>query len=112
MSVSLSAFALTTIVGWYFFAESNIKLLFRDKKEAVIGFKIISLLFLVVGTFINPETIWSLSDLFTGLMALPNIIALILLAKQAKWILEDYDQKLATGRLSWPTKDQLPKRNK
>lgn len=110
LSISLSCFALTTIVGWYFFAESNVKMLFDDKKPFVVGFKVISLTFLVIGTFLNPDTIWALSDLFTGLMALPNIIALIVLAKQAQWILRDYDRKIKDGRLSWPTLDELPKR--
>ncbi|WFF72419.1 sodium:alanine symporter family protein [Proteiniclasticum sp. QWL-01] len=110
LSVSLSSFALTTIVGWYFFAESNVRLIFQDKKIFIIGFKIIALSFLVVGPFIDPDNLWKLSDLFTGLMALPNIVALIFLSRQVDWILKDYDQKNKLGELKWPDLNELPGR--
>ena len=110
LSVSLSSFALTTIVGWYFFAESNVRLIFKDKKIFIIGFKIIALSFLVVGPFIDPDNLWKLSDLFTGLMALPNIVALIFLSRQVDWILKDYDQKNKLGELKWPDLNELPGR--
>ena len=111
LSISLSSFALTTIVGWYFFAESNVKLLFKDKKIFVVGFKIIALAFLLVGPFIDPDNLWKLSDLFTGLMALPNILALIFLSKQVSWIMKDYDHRMLSGKdLVWPDLGDLPGR--
>lgn len=109
LAISLSSFALTTIVGWYFFAESNVKLLFKDKKVFVVGFKVIALAFLVIGPMIEPDNLWKLSDLFTGLMALPNIAALILLAGQVSWILKDYDARAKTGILAWPDLKDLPR---
>ena len=109
LSISLSSFALTTIVGWYFFAESNVKLLFHDKKFFVVAFKIISLSFLVIGPFVQPDNLWKINDLFTGLLALPNIIALVFLSKQAQWLLKDYDEKMLTGNLHWPKISELPK---
>lgn len=109
LSISLSSFALTTIVGWYFFAESNVKLLFKDKKIFVIAFKIIALAFLVIGPFIDPDNLWKISDLFTGLMALPNIVALVILSRQVSWILKDYDMRAKTGSLQWPDLKDLPK---
>lgn len=112
LSISLTSFALTTIVGWYFFAESNVKLLFKDNKFAVVAFKMISLAFIVVGPMLDGDVVWSISDLFTGLMALPNIIALILLAREAKWILNDYDHCIATGKLQWPDVKSQPWKGK
>ena len=110
LSISLSSFALTTIVGWYFFAESNVKLLFNDKKFFVVGFKVIALLFLVLGPWIEPDNLWKISDLFTGLMALPNILALVVLSKQVSWLLKDYDERMKTGVLEWPDMKNLPNR--
>ena len=49
LSISLSSFALTTIVGWYFFAESNVKMLVNNRKSLVVGFKMIFLAFLIIG---------------------------------------------------------------
>ena len=99
--VALTCFALTTIVGWYFFAESNVKFIFGEKRLAVSLFRVISLAFLVVGTLVPGDLVWTLADLFMGLMALPNIVALILLWKQPRFILRDYAQGQKEGSLTW-----------
>ncbi len=101
LAICLSFFSLTTIVGWYFFAEANIKYLFSSKKSTLTMFKIISVLSLSVGTFANPTYIWQLVDLFTGLMALPNIITLFILSKEVKEILFDYDRCKEQGFIHW-----------
>lgn len=106
LSLALTSFALTTIVGWYFFAESNVKLIFGEKRLAVSLFRVISLAFLVVGTLVPADLVWTLADLFMGLMALPNILALVLLWKQTRFILRDYEQGLKAGHLTW-SEDKL-----
>jgi len=102
LSVSLTCFALTTIVGWYFFAESNVKFIAGERKVVVSAFRIISLAFLVVGSlFVSGDFVWTLADLFMGLMALPNIIALVLLNKQTQGVLTDYEACKKAGEISW-----------
>ncbi len=101
LAICLSFFSLTTIVGWYFFAEANVKFLFSSKKSTLTFFKIISVLALSVGTFINPTYIWQLVDLFTGLMALPNIITLFILSSEVKEVLYDYDRCNKQGFIHW-----------
>lgn len=105
LSISLTSFAITTIVGWYFFAESNVKLLSRNRKWAVQLFKIVALAFIVVGPLLEGDVVWAINDLFTGLMALPNIVTLFILAKEAQWLLKDYDRGVASGQLQWPDID-------
>lgn len=109
LSISLSSFALTTIVGWYFFAESNVKLLAGEKKVVVSGFKVVSLASLVLGTFLHPDFVWKLADLFNGLMALPNIAALLLLSLQVKRVLQHYDRQKALGTMIWPNLAEITK---
>jgi len=101
LAVCLSFFSLTTIIGWYFFAEANIKFLFNSNKLTLTIFKIFSVLALSIGTFVNPTMIWQLVDLFTGMMALPNIIALFILSKEVKEILIDYDRCKEKGYIHW-----------
>lgn len=101
LSICLSFFSLTTIVGWYFFAESNVKYMFNGKSSTINTFKIISITALVAGTMIQPEFVWELADMSMGLMALPNIIALFALAKEVKFIIEDYDAKVLKGNVYW-----------
>ncbi|MGI6090986.1 MAG: alanine/glycine:cation symporter family protein [Saccharofermentanales bacterium] len=106
LSISLSSFALTTIVGWYFFAESNVKFLGGNRRGLITGFKIVAIAFLIGGPWLDADTIWNLADLFMGAMALPNIIALFVLSGLSKKLLQHYDHYKKTGEvLPLPTSD-------
>lgn len=97
LSICLSFFALTTIVGWYFFAESNVKMVFNSQNRTLNIFKAIAISALIVGTLIDATFVWELADMFMGIMALPNIIALFLLSKEVRAILDDYDSCMVKG---------------
>jgi AGCS family alanine or glycine:cation symporter len=101
LSICLSFFALTTIVGWYFFAEANVKFVFNSKSSTVNIFKGIAIISLVVGTMIDATFVWQLADLFMGIMALPNIIALFFLSRDVQEILVDYDSCVEKGNIHW-----------
>lgn len=102
VSLSLTLFSLTTIVGWYFFAESNVKYLSQDNPKFTTVFKFVVLTFMLIGTQIEADVLWGVADLCMGLMALPNIVALFLLSKDTKNMLNDYDKKLSSPEgLSW-----------
>jgi AGCS family alanine or glycine:cation symporter len=94
LSICLSFFSLTTIVGWYFFAESNVKMVFNSKARTLTIFKTIVITALVAGTMIDATFVWKLADMFMGIMAIPNLIALLLLSKEVRAILDDYDSKV------------------
>lgn len=89
IAVSLFFFALTTIIGWYFFGEANIKYLFGTK--AIKYYRGLVLGFIILGSFLKVDLVWDLADMFNGLMVIPNLIGLIVLAPQARKILQDYD---------------------
>ncbi len=101
LSVCLSFFALTTIVGWYFFAEANVKFVFNSKPITINIFKAIALIALILGTMIDADFAWQLADMFMGIMAVPNIIALFFLSKDVKEILDDYDRCVEEGKIYW-----------
>lgn len=101
LSICLSFFSLTTIVGWYFFAESNVKNVLSTNSITINAFKGIVLTALVIGTLIDPTFVWELADMSMGIMAVPNIIALVLLSKEVKFILDDYDSKVLRGNIHW-----------
>lgn len=69
-------------------------------------FKLVGLTAIALGYFAGTGIIWDLADLAMGLMALPNIIALLILSRTASKILKDYDQQMALGEehLSWDYK--------
>lgn len=101
LSICLSFFSLTTIIGWYFFAESNVKMLINSRNITITTFKGIVLTALVVGTLIDATFVWELADMAMGIMALPNIIALFLLSKEVKEILDGYDLGVKNNNLYW-----------
>ena len=82
-------FAYTTVLGWSYYGERCAEYLFG--KRATIFFKIIFVFVILLGPVIELDIVWSLSDIFNALMAIPNIIALVftsgLIAKETKkWL--------------------------
>ncbi len=75
VAICLLFFAFSTIIGWYFFGEVNVKALFGPKATKV--YALIVVLFLVLGSFLKVQLVWNLSDLFNALMVFPNLIALL-----------------------------------
>ncbi len=84
VAICLLFFAFSTIIGWYFFAETNVKALFGTK--AVKPFAALVVICIVVGSLLEVDLVWNLSDLFNGLMVFPNLLALLALSK----IVADY----------------------
>ena len=90
IAICLFFFALSTIIGWYYFGVANIKYLFGAK--ALNIYKIIVILFILLGSFAKVELVWNLSDLFNGLMAFPNLIALLVLYKLVVKATNEYSE--------------------
>ena len=100
LAVCLTFFAFTTIIGWYYFGESNIRFLFHGRHLAI--YRTLVLLAIVLGTLGKVDVVWSLSDMFNGFMVIPNLIALFLLRKEIRAVYDDYlAQKKAGGALSY-----------
>ena len=78
VAVCLLFFAFSTIIGWYFFGEQNVKYLFGRK--AVKIYAVLVVLCIVVGSMLKVDLVWNLADFFNAVMALPNLIALIALS--------------------------------
>ena len=78
VAICMLFFAFSTIIGWYFFGELNVKALFG--KGAVKVYAVIVVAFIVIGSVQKVDLVWSLSDMFNGLMVLPNLIGLLALS--------------------------------
>lgn len=78
IAVCMLFFAFSTIIGWYFFGEVNVKALFGQKATKV--YALIVVLFVILGSTLRVDLVWNLSDLFNGLMVFPNLVALIFLS--------------------------------
>ena len=101
LSVGLLLFAFTTILGWYWYAETAVTYLFGVWCKPIM--KILWIAMVLVGSagaqFIGSEgnqflnNIWDISDTLNGLMALPNLIGLLILSVTLKRIVDDYEEK-------------------
>ncbi len=98
VAICMLFFAFSTIIGWYFFGEVNIRALFGRKAVPVYG--CIVVLFVLVGSVLKVDLVWNLSDLFNGLMALPNLIALLALSGLVS--------RISRGRLSAADAERYP----
>ena len=78
IAVCMFFFAFSTIIGWYFFGQSNFKTLFGEKILPV--YSLIVVVFILVGSTLKVDLVWALADLFNGLMAVPNLLALLALS--------------------------------
>ena len=79
VAIALFFFAFSTIIGWYFFGEANVKYLFG--KKALNIYRALVMVCIVAGSLQKVDLVWELADMFNGLMVIPNLIALIGLHK-------------------------------
>ncbi|MFW5513252.1 MAG: alanine:cation symporter family protein, partial [Prevotella sp.] len=79
-AISLFFFAMSTIVGWYFFAAQNVRFLFGERP--IIAYRVIVMVLVVVASVIKVELVWELADTFNFFIVIPNVIALIWLSSK------------------------------
>ena len=91
VAVCLLFFAFSTILGWHFFGEVNVKYLFGEKAAKFYSILVIG--FVIVGSTLKVQLVWSLSDFFNGLMVIPNAIALWALSGVVVTICKHYGKK-------------------
>jgi len=78
VAIALSIFAFTTILGWSYYGERCVEFLLGVK--AIIPFRVMWIIAVPIGALAQLDFIWLLADTLNALMALPNLIALVLLA--------------------------------
>ena len=94
-SVILPLFAFTTILAWSYYGEKAAEFLFnkfgeKAGKTAVLIFKIIYIVMIVASAVIESDLVWNISDTCNGLMAIPNLIAVVLLSGKVVEITKNY----------------------
>lgn len=77
---SIATFAFTTIIGWNVYGEKCMAYLFHNKKIAVVVYRILYIIFVGITPFLSLKIVWTSASIFNGLMALPNLIALLCLS--------------------------------
>ena len=89
VAVCMFFFAFSTIIGWYFFGEVNVKYLFGQKAVKIYTLLVVALI--VLGSCLKVDLVWELTDLFNGLMVIPNLIGLLALSGTAAAALKTFE---------------------
>ena len=79
LMLCLVFFAFTTILGWNYYSEKCLEYLVGDKKTVLKGYRWLYILAVFIGPFMTVSAVWTIADIFNGLMALPNLVALVAL---------------------------------
>lgn len=96
----LAVFAFTTILGWNYYSERCLCYLTGAKKGIVAAYKVIYIGFVFIGPYLAVDAVWKTADIFNGLMALPNIVALVCLSGTVQAETKDYFRRLKEERSS------------
>lgn len=88
IAICMLFFAFSTIIGWYFFGEANIRYLFGVK--AVKIYSIIVCICVALGSLQEVDLVWNMADCFNSMMVIPNAIALVALSGLVKKTHDDY----------------------
>ena len=90
IQVSLLFFALSTILGWSYYGERCWGYISNDNRIVDIIYKVLFVLVVIVGSTGNGTLMWDISDTLNGLMAIPNLVALLLLSGVVSKMTKDY----------------------
>lgn len=98
LAIIIVLFVFTSLMGYCYQAESNVRYLTKNNKIAVWICRIIFIFGSFSGAIIDAESIWTIGDTGAGLMAWLNIIAILLLSPKGFALLKDYEEQLKTGK--------------
>jgi len=88
MTILIASFGFTTVIGWAFYGEKCFEYLFGLKP--ILGYRVAMLPICVFGATGGVAAIWAIADTLNAFMALPNIVALLILSGTVKKLMEDY----------------------
>ena len=87
-AVGLAVFAYSTLLGWSYYGEIAVEYIFG--LSVIRYYRLIFVCVIYLGAVLRLETVWAFSDVMNALMALPNLLALLLLGKEIKRLHQDY----------------------
>ncbi|WP_165062816.1 sodium:alanine symporter family protein [Adlercreutzia sp. ZJ154] len=97
ITVAVFLFAYTSLIGNYFYAESNLKFIFGEKKRLIFWFRIACLVVIFAGCLSSFDLAWNIADILMGIMCIINLVGILLLGKWAIRCLDDYARQRKAG---------------
>ena len=89
IAICMFFFAFSTIIGWYFFGEQNVRYLFGSK--AVKPYALIVCACIILGCMMDVDLVWAIADMFNGFMVIPNLLGLLAMSGVASKLLKEFE---------------------
>ena len=102
IAICIFLFAFSSIVGNYYYGQSNIEFIFGENKALMAVFRVLVVGMVLFGSLTKVQIVWDLADVMMALMAIVNLVAITLLGKFAFRALDDYTRQRKAG-ISNPT---------
>ena len=93
LMLCLVFFAFTTILGWDYYSERCLEYLSGGNKKAIKVFRWLYIAAVFIGPYMTVSAVWTIADIFNGLMAIPNLIALFLLSGTVVKLVKEHFSK-------------------
>lgn len=100
LMLCLVFFAFTTILGWDYYSERCLEYLVGKKEPILKAFRYLYILCVFAGPYMSVSAVWTIADIFNGLMAIPNMIAIYALNGEIVSETKDYFRKRVLGKLA------------
>lgn len=97
LAIMILLFALSTLIGNYYYGETNIEFL-KSNKRVLLFYRCTVLAMIMFGSVAKVQLVWDMADLFMGFMVIVNLIAILLLSKVAFAALQDYKEQKREGK--------------
>ena len=98
LAIVVVIFVFTSLMGYYYQAEANVRYLSKENRKATLIFRIIFLISVFAGVLVDDEVVWSMGDIGCGGMAWFNIIGMLIISSQAIKLLKDYEEQRRAGK--------------
>ena len=99
LMLCLAFFAFTTILGWDYYSERCLEYLSNRNMTVVKCYRWLYIFAVLIGPFLTFEAVWTIADIFNGLMAIPNLIALVALSGVVAYETKSYFNRLSEGKI-------------
>ena len=103
LMTALTFFAFTTILGWNYYSERCLEYLVGSRRQGIVKtFRFLYVAVVFFGPYLTVSVVWGLADVFNGLMAFPNLVALVMLSPVVWKVTKDYLQRQQAAHQSGP----------
>lgn len=98
ITISVFFFAFTSIIGNYYYTESNVIFILNGKKTSLVLYKLFIIAAVFLGSIAGYDLVWDLADVLMGFMATINVIVILMISNIAKKVFDDYMKQKKQGK--------------